>query len=288
MISGKRFVGGWPILQLQISGPPIWNWAISMRLVFLPAFVALAVCGCSAAKIVGAGVFNGTDAYLSATSSVIGSTPSYPVAMACWFKPDSLDNNQVMMSICDDGTGGNDRINIKKNGLNDVLGMGIQHSGNTTAFRQTSNNISLNWHLAILLAVASDDWRIILDGDTANQGQNTNDRPVSGLASFAIGAQYLNTPSQFFPGKIAEVAVWTSVDETSFVNSTIPELLAGVRPPNAANSGSLVLYQPLRDGANEFDTEGPTLTVDGASFDQNEHPPVFYPQVRRHFERRRR
>jgi hypothetical protein len=179
--------------------------------------------------------FNGTDQRLRVGSAVVTTTP---LTMACWFNPDNVTANMTLISINNEG-GGGERFAILPLGAIggdpiqiDVDGFGIART--TAAYSQNT------WNHACGVFVSNVSRTVYLNG--GNSSTSTENRTQSGnLQATSIGSRHSGVSyGLFMDGLIAEVGIWN----TDLTAAEIASLAKGmtcdkVRPQ------SLVFYSPL-------------------------------------------
>lgn len=129
-----------------------------------------------------------------------------PFTWSLWFYPDSSSSVMAPLTMMPDGHA-NDRYQIKLK-TNNQAEYHIRSSGSNEN-STTSNTFSdTAWNHVAVIETAADDHKIILNGDTGDQGTNTDSKTVSGVDSFALGYRPKDTPDHYFDGRLAEVGIW--------------------------------------------------------------------------------
>jgi len=250
----------------------------------LPAGCAMLAVWALAGNAAAAGVFNGSDARLSVNSS---EPTDEPIAMSAWFKTADTDHRQVIASISL-GTAAGATHSFELAAAGNDPGDPVQARARMNVpgdAETTTGYTSNNWHHAFCVFVSNTSRFVWIDGDSVDE--DTLSRSVSTTINRTnIGAiDDRGTVGAWFNGKLAEVAIWAGSGVESMSTTEAELLAAGVRPNLLAGfTGNVVLYQPLRAGANEPDKVGPTLTNTNVTFDQSDHPRVIYP-ARQHYHR---
>ena len=211
--------------------------------------------------------FNGTNEYLEIDSAAL---TGVPISIACWFDSDSVGTNQVIVCLVDKAR------ESQYMGLGAWGGSGgdpvyafVRDNGATAGAYSTTGYSADTWHHVLGVFSAVDDRRIYLDG--GSKGTNATSRTPTGLDRMSIGRLGDSSPSAYFNGGVAEVAIWNAAltdDEAAILAKGYSPLF--VRPQ------SLVAYWPLiRDtdddivgSYNMTPTNGPTVAP---------HPAVLYP-----------
>lgn len=149
--------------------------------------------------------------------------------------------------------------------------------GNTTGASITGG-ATINdgaWHHLLAVSRSATDHQLYVDGSSAGTS-STNIGTAPTLNVVSVGRlNYAGSGIQYFPGDVAECAVW-SADVSGNVLS-----LARAASPLLVQFGSLAAYWRLlgRDSPEPDLRGGYDLTLTGTS--QAEHPRVYYPGRRR-------
>lgn len=214
---------------------------------------------------------DGSSEYLDINTPVI---TDVPMTISLWLRTNDVTINQYGVTLADKDVD-DQRFGIGAGGniANDPLFFFVRDGGNSTLI-STTNFMSVNtWHHGIITGVVSGsdaDYKVILDGDTGNAGDSgAGAARAVDLDRTSIGRMGDSTPSDYFSGDVAEVAVWNI--NLSFAEAAI--LAAGysplfVRPQN------LVFYPNLIRGLNDK-VGGLVLTASGTTV--SAHPPIIYP-----------
>jgi len=207
---------------------------------------------------------SGSGQYWQASSAAVGAAP---LSMACWFSPEDITNEYVLLGIGRTTTG-NHYFYLSSNGAaaGDPLTFGARAGGG--AFPSTRNGVVANqWQHGAGVASSSSNRIAYLNG-VAGSANTTNVVPSS-LNTTDIGQVTLVTPVTLLKGKIAEVGFWSA----ALTASEIASLALGVAPIKVRPQ-SLVFYAPLirevqdlRGGLALTQTGSPTVIA---------HPRTFY------------
>jgi hypothetical protein len=188
--------------------------------------------------------FNGTNQYLQSSSAVVTSAP---LTLACWFNSDSATNNQVLVSITNDGTAGDaTRFALVARGgtSGDPIRAWASNTSADNAFADTTTGYSTNtWHHAAGVFTSTTSRTVYIDGGSSST--NTLSATPTLLNRTNIGVMFLQNfggtgGNQFCDGRIAEVGIWN----TDLTAAEVASLAKGmacdkIRPQN------LVFYAPL-------------------------------------------
>lgn len=203
--------------------------------------------------------FNGTDEWLQVNTAPV---TSYPMSMACWFRPADLTTSSIILCLSDKDDNDNyttvgfkgdtagDPVYAEKRGVN--LTDQILSSGSVTS--------TSNWyHLGGTFTTTTQ--AVFLDGSKDSESQS---HTTAGIDNFTIGRLTrggTHSPTGYYPGEVCHAAVWN-------VELTDAEMaaLANRVHPFAIRPNALVAYVPLW---GESDPEpdyvsGNGLTVNGS------------------------
>lgn len=117
------------------------------------------------------------------------------------------------------------------------------HSGGGATTVNTTNGVTVNtWHHIAARSASQTDHRIVLDGNLAAAGASTFNEGnfVSVSNRIAVAERGDSTPTNFFDGRIAEVAIWSR----ALSDTQIVALSQGFIPP-AVEMNGLFFYAPL-------------------------------------------
>ena len=168
--------------------------------------------------------------------------PSFATTFACWFNTDLANSVQYLMGATQ---GASTDVSTNTFGLRTSGSNKIQAWTESQVAQTVEYTVGV-WNHACAVHAASNDRRAYLNG--GNKATSTNDRGVSSIDLFTIGALGLATPTAFMSGSIAEAAVW----DVALTDAEVAILGLGysplmVRPQN------LTFYVPLiRDDDNDL------------------------------------
>jgi hypothetical protein len=180
--------------------------------------------------------FNGTDQHLTVASTPV---TSVPLTLACWFNPDSITTNGVLLQI-HDGTALN-RFGLVILGTfagDPVRAACIQGGLEGSADSTTGYTAGTMQHACGVFASNSSRTVFLNGGSSAT---STSLIAPSGVNAIDIGRR-LNSGvgGLFFDGKLAEVGIWNAALTAAEVASLARGMTCDkVRPQN------LVFYAPL-------------------------------------------
>lgn len=207
-------------------------------------------------------------------SSQWGSTTTVPVSAvpfswACHIRPNSTTANREILWLGNSGS------------LTNYWTLGISTSGvirnsarnSTEAPATTSISVTASvWnHVAGTFATNASRAAYIAGG---NKGTNSTSQTPSTINRFAMASLARSTPTNFFDGQIAHIAVWNvdlTDDEVAMLGVyNISPLL--VRP------SALVWYSPYlgRDSAEIDIIGGQSFTLTGSPASSAEEPPMLW------------
>lgn len=214
-------------------------------------------------------VLNGSSQYARRDAPVASAAP---FTVAAWFKSTSDSAFQCLWSEADESTLLDYwRLGLRGHVAGDPLGLYVRRAGVANAVTSTGYTVG-TWHHAMFVETGSQDHKIYIDG--GSEGSDTvNDQAPNPavLDEMAVGAlAYNNGWTQYFAGKVAEVAIWnmalSPADRIELAGGANPAL---VQPEN------LVAYYPFEENANDYSGNNLHLTTVGSpSFDTEDNPPV--------------
>jgi hypothetical protein len=202
--------------------------------------------------------FDGTNDYVAAdnVTSYLDSSTGLPFTVSAWAYPDTT-NNEAIWAF--NKTGNNDEnLNLLFYARGGSTKKFYHYDRGSSSWTLSTNTFETGeWHHIVVVVDLSGNGKLYVNGGeegTWSNGTNTSaDR-------FSIGQEYDgsgSTASDFFDGKIDEVAVWnvalSAADVTALYNSGIG-LKASANSGNYDNSGDLVGYWKFNEGT------GTTLT----------------------------
>ncbi|MCB0190624.1 MAG: hypothetical protein KDJ65_01625 [Anaerolineae bacterium] len=192
--------------------------------------------------------------------------PDYPFSLIAWCKVADGDNLAEMAAFAVGDTGSTSQ----------EVAIGTYTGDEASAYqRESTSQLALSsidytvdeWFLIIGVFTASDDWTVYLNG--GNSGNNTNTRAPDSLDTSRIGARARSTPSNYFVGKIAEVAAYSkaldSTDIANLWNSGDGE------PPENVASANLIFHRQLLSDSDEGSGSFTVADVNSPTYD-GDHP----------------
>lgn len=214
--------------------------------------------------------FDGSSHYLIGGSApVIGNLGS----INAHAKPSASVTSKAVVSI---GTnGGVSRIQDGTAGSSEAIQATSANTGGSLAGANSSASYSSGvWAQSLAVFTSATSRAAYKDG--GNKGTDTLNISASGQNRILVGARYSTTVGAYWPGSIAEVAVWDTNlgdDHAAMLGKGFSPIL--VKPEN------LVGYWPLYGNASpEIDLFGKVdLTVNSAT-KAADHPRVFTPRRR--------
>jgi Concanavalin A-like lectin/glucanases superfamily len=213
--------------------------------------------------------FNGTDGYLHAATAV---ATGAPLTMVCWFrKTGTASSPQELVCLSDASEHDQMFILSAGDGSDAVVFAGPYAGGVWDPAVATASFAAGQWHHAAAVFVSSSERHAYLDG--ANKGSSSAVITPTGQDRTSIGRAILSTPTAYFAGDIAEVAIWNTAlsdAEIAILGHGFSPLCLTHRLPN------LVLYQDLIRPLDHPGV-GPALTASGGTT-AAPHPRMIYPQ----------
>lgn len=212
--------------------------------------------------------FNGTSDYMEHAAAAV---TDEPMTFACWFVANNFAATSSLMSVGAGGSGFH-RWNLRTTTTTGAVQASTQGATTATA-SSTTNPTTGNWHHACGVFAADNDRRVFLDG--GSKGTNTTSVTVVSPDTTTIGARYNTTLGGFWPGLIAEAAIWNvALDDAEAA------ILARGYSPLLIRPESLRRYYPMLGRYSpEIDVRGGfDGTVTGATV--ADHPRVIYKRRR--------
>lgn len=204
--------------------------------------------------------FNGTTAYIEATSAV---ATAVPLTMAAWFYADSNTVNQTILGLTASGaTNARFTLQCQNTGY---LRAAVQAGGSTAGADTTATINTGAWQHGAAVFTGNASRTVYLDG--ANNATNTTSLTPSSAAlnRTNVGTQWRNQAREnYFDGRVAEAAIWNVALNASEVAS----LVTGIRP-SLVRPQSLIFYAPLIRDVIDF-RGGLSLTANSTTV--IEHP----------------
>lgn len=194
-----------------------------------------------------------------------------PFTISAWFRTDDVAIFETVVSLADkDVSNRYWTIELEGPDPDSRVAFVFRDAGGEQKVLTTTDYLVNTWHHAFAVEVSSTNHRILLDG--AGLGISVVDTTPTGIDRISIGRKGDSTPSSYFSGRIAEVAMWN----VALSDAQALELAGGV-PVLRMRPDALVEYWPCFGvGAPEPDYIGSNnLTVTGAV--QADHAPVALP-----------
>jgi len=220
--------------------------------------------------------FDGTNDYVAAdgVTSNLGSSTGLPFTVSVWAYPDTAVSGTT--ACCSkreaifafNKTGNSDEnLNILYFAQDGSTQKFYHHGSGDNNYTGSSNTFeSGQWHHIVMVVDSSGNGKLYINGEqesTWSSGTNTS------VNKFSIGQEYDgtgSTASDFFDGKIDEVAIWNVVlsaaDVTALYNSG-NGLKASANSGNYDNSGDLVGYWKFNEGSGSTLTDSTSNSNNG-------------------------
>jgi hypothetical protein len=214
--------------------------------------------------------FNGTDGYLHVATAV---ATAAPMTMVCWFRKTGTASSARELVCLSDASTNIQFFNLSAgDGANAVVYSTAYSGGPWDPAVATANFSADQWHHAAAVFVSSSQRHVYLDG--ANKGSSSAVVVPTGQDHTSIGRIVFSSPSDYFAGDIAEVAIWNA----ALTDAEIAVLARGFSPLCLLNRlPNLVLYQDLIRPLDHPGI-GPALTATGVTTVAT-HPRIVYPWV---------
>jgi Concanavalin A-like lectin/glucanases superfamily len=177
--------------------------------------------------------FNGTSQYLVITSALLS---SYPISLACWYKPVNNTGSQSLVSI--GNTAATSYLLIYS--VSGNLSARCFNTSSTAGSAISSATLTTgSWNHCVGVFTSATSRISYLNGVSASNATNV---VLSAFNRTSIGANIDNstTPASFANGSIASAAVWN----TSLSSTNALSLYAGC-PPIKVQPSFLVAYTRL-------------------------------------------
>ena len=220
--------------------------------------------------------FDGTNDYVAAdgVTSNLDSSTGLPFTVSAWAYPDTTVSGTT--ACCSkreaifafNKTGNNDEnLNMLYFAQDGSTQKFYHHGKAANSFTGTSNTFeSGQWYHIALIVDSSGNGKLYINGGqeaTWSNGSNTS------VNKFSIGQEYDGTGStatDFFDGKIDEVAIWnvalSAADVTALYNSG-NGLKASADSGNYDNSGDLIGYWKFNEGTGSTLTDSTSNSNNG-------------------------
>ena len=211
--------------------------------------------------------FNGSTDYLAAPAAPVTAAP---LTIACWFrKTAGASSDHELIGISQPGTDHTFILSAGDGGLS-VLYAAAYTGGSWGPATSTALFAANEWNHAAAVFAANDSRFVYLNG--GNKGTSTLSVEPLGLNTTSVGYVAIATPTEKFPGDIAEVAIWSAAltdEEIALLAKGFSPLCLWHRLPN------LVMYQDLMRPLDRPGI-GPALTSYGGT-SVAAHPRMIYP-----------
>jgi len=221
------------------------------------------------------------DALLYNSGAVVTAAP---LAMCCWFNPDTLGNSGHMISVGLSGSS-NDRFTLISAGsvANDPVRFQSRAGGTSANVDTTTGYTVGGWHHACGIEESATKRYSYIDG--GSEGTETTSTTPSSLVRTRLGASTHDVTSNEYNGKIAEAAIWdlsvwpggSNAAKVTAWKDTCLAALAGKVAPCAFPLG-LVAYWPLHGNLDpEPDYFGDAHLTKSGDVTKSDHCPIIYP-----------
>jgi hypothetical protein len=213
--------------------------------------------------------FDGTDDYVAAdgVTSNLSST-GLPFTVSAWAYPDTTasgnssccSNREAIFAFNNSGA----NLNILFFAQDGSTQKFYHHGNADDSFTGSSNTFeSGQWHHIVMVVDSSENGKLYVNGGQEATWSNESNSSVN---RFSIGQEWDGSASDFFDGKIDEVAVWnvalSAADVTSLYNSG-NGLKASANSGNYDNSADLVGYWKFNEGTGSTLTDNTSNSNNG-------------------------
>ena len=211
--------------------------------------------------------FDGTNDYVSANgvATELDSSTNLPLSVSAWVYPENGTKEQLVFGFY--------KNNAFANGPSVWFGGSnykFAHWDSITTVHSSSTYAINNWHHVVLTIGSDRDGVLYVNGSSAATFSGVFNS--GGLDMFSIAVDYDSSGgtagnlSQYFDGKIDEVAVWNvalnAADVTALYNSG-NGLKASANSGNYDNSGDLVGYWKFNEGTGSTLTDNTSNSNNG-------------------------
>lgn len=189
---------------------------------------------------------------------------AFPFSISCWMKTGTLA--QIVSLCClDDGSSVQNMAQFRGTVGGEPVAASSYGSG--WAVAESTSGVSVDtWHHVLAVFADSNDRRVYIDG--GSKGTSVTSQATSNAGWFNVGCRFgSGTPSSFFSGRIADVAIWHS----ALSDANAVSLAAGTLP-TAVDSGNLDEYWWLRDDSFSAIGSVDLTAVGDPTFDGTDHP----------------
>ena len=213
--------------------------------------------------------FDGTNDYVSANgvATELDSSTNLPLSVSAWVYPENGTKEQLVFGFYKN-------TNSFKNGPSVWFGGSnykfAYYNDSFTTVHSSSTYAINNWHHVVLTIGSDQDGVLYVNGSSALTFSGALNS--GGLDMFSIAVDYDSSGgtagnlTQYFDGKIDEVAVWNvalnAADVTSLYNSG-NGLKASANSGNYDNSGDLVGYWKFNEGTGSTLTDNTSNSNNG-------------------------
>lgn len=217
--------------------------------------------------------FDGTDDYVAAdgVTSNLDSSTGLPFTVSAWAYPDRTRKGAIFAF---NKTGNTDEnLNLLFYAYNGSTKKFYHLDGGNDSWTVSTNNFDPGeWHHIVVVVDSSGNGKLYVNGGQEGTWSNGTNSSVN---KFSIGQEYDGTGStatDFFDGKIDEVAIWnvalSAADVTSLYNSG-NGLKASANSGNYDNSADLVGYWKFNEGTGSTLTDNTSNSNNGTLTDMD-------------------
>ena len=210
--------------------------------------------------------FDGSNDYVAAdgVTSNLDSSTGLPFTVSAWAYPDTTNNGAIWAF---NRTGFNTDENLNLLFYSPGNTKTFKHFGRTSYVGESDREFEPGRWYHIVVVVESGNGKMFVNGEEEDTWSSVTNTSVN---RFSIGQEYDDTgsdPSDYFNGKIDEVAVWnvalSAADVTALYNSG-NGLKASANSGNYDNSGDLVGYWKFNEGTGSTLTDSTSNSNNGA------------------------
>jgi|GEM_PF-2372302 len=204
----------------------------------------------------------GAAQYASLTNaSSTGLNLNGDITIESWVKPSSQPSGNDVYTIVSkwdsDNNGRSYYFSYGAIGGNTKMFCGVSNSGTTNPVVTFSQTLNTNvwYHVAMVYVSSTGNCNIFVNGSSIGSNATDSGGAYISAASFAIGAQMDNLPSQFFDGKVDDVRVYNRALTSSEIQDAFQNPIELV-----GNESGLAAYWKLNNGFADSTSNNNLLT----------------------------
>jgi len=221
--------------------------------------------------------------YLRRTTTV--PAVSFPFAIQCAVRLDDLSLDQTLVSLVNQTTGHHHSLVFKGGTTGNPVAARTTGAAGTSDAQSSLGIGSVTYAIITGVWISDSERHIYING--VGMGSNTDNRPVTGIDAFAVGALDTTIPSLYVSGEVADVAIWSGLPSGGFSAAEIENLGVDKISPLLIRPDELISFSPLPaatpdpsiDVVGSFDLTQINSPVDGTGSPATEtfDPPITIP-----------